>query len=452
MLATTNGRTASGSTIDANPEAQVLHRVVSDVGVTDRPSLGWQRRPGQGLAILNPLSFGVTNEGLSQAPGQSAFLDALAAGFDLVTYDQRGSGQSRDAGAALDWEQLGADLWRVADAAGIERAVLYGVADAGYTIAHAAALQPGRVLGMIFNAVTPKFAPDAEHPRPSPDRITRWLDDPSDGSVNDPAPMLEDFGVDASDARALAIAWRANSSTEAVQRRGALILRADIREILPDIKAPALVMQPPRREIVRGWGDATAALLPHRRIVEPARGIEAIGAIHAFLAVLTAGIGRKASLLSPELSDTVESSEQSVGQLRRIAVAVDDDLSSGRAVELACRLGAAQNAEIILIHVIEVPYTLPLDKPSADAVARSVRAIELGQAIVGRHRLRSPRPCIVTGRSVGASVVTAADDRDADLIVVSNSNRVPTESGSSPIVSEVLRRAPGKVLVNSGES
>src|SRR5207248_9333072 len=154
---------------------------------TDRPSLGWQRRAGQGLAILSPLSFGVTNDGLSHAPGQSAFLDALASGFDLLTYDQRGSGQSSDAGAALDWEQLGADRWRVADAAGIERAVLYGVADAGYTITHAAALQPGRVLGMIFNLVNPKFAPDAAHPREgSLDRTTPWLADASEAAAAGP--------------------------------------------------------------------------------------------------------------------------------------------------------------------------------------------------------------------------------------------------------------------------
>src|SRR5690242_2670587 len=111
MLATTNGRRAGGSTIDTDPHAPVPQGVVPDGGLTVRPSLAWQRRVGHGLAIISPLSFGVTNEGLSHAPGQSAFLDALASGFDLITYDQRGSGQSHDAGAALDWEQLGTDLW-----------------------------------------------------------------------------------------------------------------------------------------------------------------------------------------------------------------------------------------------------------------------------------------------------------------------------------------------------
>lgn len=197
-------------------------------------------------------------------------------------------------------------------------------------------------------------------------------------------------------------------------------------------------------------GDALAVLLPRARVVYPSRGIETIGAIHAFLAVLTSGIGRQASRLSPELSATVESSEQSVGQLRHIVVAVDDDVVSGRAVELACRLGEAQKAEIVLIHVIEVPYALPLDQPPEEATRRGERALGLGKAIVDRHPLASCKSRLVMGRSVAGAVVQTAEEEAADLIVVSDSDGGRHGTGSGPVVSEVLRRAPGKVLVNFG--
>src|ERR1700674_781826 len=209
-------------------------------------------------------------------------------------------------------------------------------------------------------------------------------------------------------------------------------------------------MQPGRRDLFRGWGEAMAALLPNARLVYPSRGLEAIGAMHAFLAVLTSDIGREASRLSPEVSATVESSEQSVGELQRIAVAVDDDVLSGRAVELACRLGEAQKAEIVLIHVIEVPYARPLDQPTDEAIERGERALELGKAIVERHRLASCKPRLVMGRSVASSIVRTAEEEAADLIVVSTSEDGRDGARSSPVVSEVLRRAPGKVLVNSG--
>ncbi len=414
------------------------------------PSFGWREHAGQGLAVINPLSYGVTNEGIVQAPGQSAFLDAMGSGFDFVTYDQRGSGESASAGASTDWEELGADLWQVADAAGIERAVLYGVADAGYTIAHAAALQPERVLGLIFNFVPPKFAVDEQCGVGLPrELVARWFEQPSEGGAGNPLQMLEDFGVDEGDARALAGTWMASSPPEAAQRRRDLILRADIRELLATIDRPALVLQPKRNELFHGWGDAMAAVLPHARVVYPVRGIEAVGAIHAFLSVLTSDIGREASRLSPELSATVASSEQSVGALQRIAVAVDDDVASGRAVEFACRLGEAQKAEIILIHVIEVPYSLPLERPPDEALRRGERALDVGKAIVERHRLASCKPRLVMGRSVAGSVVRTAESEAADLIIVSDSEDPRHATGSTSVVSEVLRRAPGKVLVNS---
>jgi pimeloyl-ACP methyl ester carboxylesterase/nucleotide-binding universal stress UspA family protein len=422
-----------------------------DDGRTDEPSLAWQRRAGQGLSVLDPLSYGVTIDGIAAAFGQEAFLDAMGSGFDLVTYDQRGSGQSAGAGASTDWEELGADLWRVADAAGVERAVLYGVADGGYTIAHAAALHPERVLGMIFNFVPPRFVADDPSAAGLPrELVARWFGQPADGTAGNPCQMLEDLGIDEGDARALAEEWQSSSSPEAARRRRDLITRADIRTLLPAIARPALVMQPRRRDLFLGWGDAMAALLPNARVVHPSRGIEAVGAVHAFLAVLTSDIGREASKLSPELSATVESSEQSVGELRRIAVAVDDDVLSGRAVELACRLGEAQRAEIVLIHVIEVPYTLPLDQPPDEAMRRGERALELGKAIVDRHRPASCKSRLVMGRSVAGAIVRTAEEEEADLILVSDSDGGRTGTGSSPVVSEVLRRAPGKVLVNSG--
>ncbi len=358
----------------------------------------------------------------------------------------------------LNWEQLGADLWRVADAVGIERAVLYGVGDACYTVAQAAALNPERVLGVILNLVPPGSISNQESPAEvTEEQSAAWTARNGAGLglsqlgdvADDPRRLLEAFGVDEGEARALAERWQSSSSAEAAQRRRDLILSADMGALLPSITAPALVLQPTRRPAFQRSAEATARRLPMARLVQPSRGIEALGAIHAFLALLTSDVGREASRLSPQLSATVDSSEESLRHLRRIAVVVDDDVASGSAVELACRLGAAQQAEIILIHVIEVPYALALDEPSGDAVARAERAIEVGEAIVKRHRLGLRASHIVHGRNVAGSVIRTADEDDAQLIVVSNSSAGQDGSGSNPTVSQLLRRAPGKVLVSA---
>jgi len=50
---------------------------------------------------------------------------------------------------------------------------------------------------------------------------------------------------------------------------------------------------------------------------------------------------------------------RAVGAIRRILVPTSGTLHSERGIELACRLGEEQKAEIYLIHIIEVPRTLP---------------------------------------------------------------------------------------------
>jgi nucleotide-binding universal stress UspA family protein len=99
-----------------------------------------------------------------------------------------------------------------------------------------------------------------------------------------------------------------------------------------------------------------------------------------------------------------------------------------------------------------VPYARPLDQPSEEATQRGERALELGKAIVERHRLPPCKSRLITGRSIASSIVRTAEEEAADLIVVSHSEGGHHGTGSSPVVSEVLRRAPGKVLVNSGTS
>ena len=88
-------KVAGDPTVDARIHDVRGPRTDRRDGLTAPPSLGWQRRAGQGIAVLNPLSYGVTNQGVVDAPGQFAFLDAMGSGFDLITYDQRGSGEFR---------------------------------------------------------------------------------------------------------------------------------------------------------------------------------------------------------------------------------------------------------------------------------------------------------------------------------------------------------------------
>lgn len=408
--------------------------------------LALRRVPGAGLAIVAPLGYGVSLAGLEAAMGQAQFLRAFSAGSTLVTYDQRGAGDSLGAGLPQGWRELAEDLWRVADAAGVERVVLYGVADAGYTVLHAAARQPERVLAMILNFVPPAFGVSSWESGVPAEYVHRWFSD-ADGGRPGVLAMMEEYGIAGGDAEAVAAAW---PDTGPAYRAHAvdLLSNASLDSLLPALDQPTLVMAPKRRPIFANWGWRLSAQLRHAQVVEPARSIEALGAVQAFVSLLGVSVGRGASHLTPALFQTLERGEQAMKELKRIAVAVDDDVTSARAVELACRLGEAQRSEIALIHVVKVPYALSLDAPPPEAVKRGERALELGDAIVQRHGLPPARRRLVPGRSIAGSILLAAEALGSDLIVVANRGAPDQTTASSEVVEELVRRAPGKIIVD----
>jgi len=149
----------------------------------------------------------------------------------------------------------------------------------------------------------------------------------------------------------------------------------------------------------------------------------------------------------PNLPLSVVKVRRSVSAVRKILVPVIEAIPSERAVELACRLSHDQNAQIVLAHVIVVPYTLALDvaMPDRERVARE--AITLGYAIAQRYG--SPaRQRTIRHRNAAEGILQLAREEEVDAIVlgVGVKPRVPGEWGRTS--SEILRRAPCEVIVD----
>src|SRR5579884_1406413 len=326
----------------------------------DGATLAFTSRGTAGLAIINPMSHGSTLAAVEQTATQRPFLRAVGAGHQLVIYDQRGAGASYEAGAPLSWEQRAEDLWAVADAAGVERAVLYGVFDGGHTVLHAASLRPERVLGLILNRAPVRFGtePGAADGVAAAE-LDLWFGPGAEQPRAGLLAMMDAVGINAHDAAALVEGWTPTVDARTAAALADLLRQADVRALLPQIEAPALVLASSHRRALLGWAQTLAGSLPRARLVCAENGGETLGAVHAFLAALSGRAGRGASRVAPELSSAMSASTRSVGALRRIIVPVDPNVGSGRAVELACRLGEAQQAEIILAHALTVPRALP---------------------------------------------------------------------------------------------
>ncbi len=138
---------------------------------------------------------------------------------------------------------------------------------------------------------------------------------------------------------------------------------------------------------------------------------------------------------------------RSIASVRKILVPIVEAIPSERAVELACRMGHDQGAELVLAHVIVVPYTLALNTPMPDREQTAREALELGGLIAQRYNCHSTKR-IVRHRSAADGILQVARGEAVDAIVlgVGSKTRVPGEWGRTSI--EVLRRANCEVIVD----
>jgi nucleotide-binding universal stress UspA family protein len=139
---------------------------------------------------------------------------------------------------------------------------------------------------------------------------------------------------------------------------------------------------------------------------------------------------------------------RAVGAIKKILVPTSGTLYSERGIELACRLGEEQKAEIYLVNVIEVPRTLPLEAPMPQAEAQAEEIIKRGEEIVSLRGLEGKGE-VKRGRVAGEEIIRVAKDWEADLIVMGIRSEIRMAQEILGRTSDViLRRAPCEVIVD----
>jgi nucleotide-binding universal stress UspA family protein len=116
-------------------------------------------------------------------------------------------------------------------------------------------------------------------------------------------------------------------------------------------------------------------------------------------------------------------------------------------VATAVKLAQGRGAAVVALHVIRVPLDqrldaeLPDQEEGAAASLAEANALGLGHSVMVEGRS-------VRDRSIGEAIVMAAEETDADLIVLGSAPRWRRQSRFfSPTVDYVLRRASAEVLV-----
>lgn len=163
----------------------------------------------------------------------------FAPGYRVVTWDERGFGETRTDGAPFTYWDSARDLFGLLDHLGIERAVLGGMSQGGYLSLRAALLQPDRVRGLVLI--------DTQSPPEAPDKVAGYramIDTWVEGGYQEELASVVAsliIGDPEEEAR-----WKAKWErwpAERLRHAGpALLDRDDITDRLPEIDAPALVI------------------------------------------------------------------------------------------------------------------------------------------------------------------------------------------------------------------
>jgi nucleotide-binding universal stress UspA family protein len=149
-----------------------------------------------------------------------------------------------------------------------------------------------------------------------------------------------------------------------------------------------------------------------------------------------------------QIQPAVAKARHAVGAFKRILVPTSGVTYSEKGIELACRLGVKQEAEIVLTYVLEIPRTLPLDAPIPEAEKQAEEALQRGKEIVELHHL-TPILRIERAREAGEGIVKVAKDSDVDVIVLGiRPSWHGTQTGWGKTTETLLRKAPCEVVID----
>jgi pimeloyl-ACP methyl ester carboxylesterase len=187
-------------------------------------------------------------EHIWESPPQARFLSRLASISRLFLFDKRGTGMSDRVFGTPTLETRMDDIRAVMDDAGSERALLFGAGDAGPLCALFAATYPERTIGLVLFNSAPRFlrSPDlpflptqAEQERRLDEILRRW------GEPAFHEDRLKKFNPSATaeERKSTGRIFRLSVSPGAAADYYRMYhLDVDVRDVLPSIHVPALVM------------------------------------------------------------------------------------------------------------------------------------------------------------------------------------------------------------------
>src|SRR5262245_57035044 len=225
----------------------------------------------------------------------------------LILHDRRGVGLSSRNVAPPNLETRVADLVAVLDTVGAERPVLAGDREGGSPNVLLAATQHERVRSLIWYAPSPRsvWTPDypwgvrPEYVEHEVEALEAW-GTPAYGKAFIENESMADHELDPSLAAFVSRASRHTATPDVAKRLSEIWFESDVREVLPAVRVPTLILQFERPDIGVDESAHVASLIPEAELVV-LPGSEADAELGPFLDAVRGFLGQDRP---PEL-DTV---------------------------------------------------------------------------------------------------------------------------------------------------
>jgi pimeloyl-ACP methyl ester carboxylesterase len=165
---------------------------------------------------------------------------ALGGDHRVITWDERGHGETVDDGAPFHYWDLAEDLAGLLDHLGIDRAVVGGMSQGGFIALRFALAHPERVIGLV--PLDSQAGLELEENMPTYDRMhDTWVGEgPSDQLSEMVAAVI--VGGTAEQNRPWIDKWRARPPRSLTRIYRTLMDRDDVTGRLGEIQVPALVV------------------------------------------------------------------------------------------------------------------------------------------------------------------------------------------------------------------
>ncbi len=206
-------------------------------------------------------------------PARAAFFERIASFSRLIVFDKRGTGASDRVAGIANLETRMDDVRAVMDAAGSDRAALVGASEGGPMSILFAATYPERTPALVVYGSMPRFVWAPDFPLGQPlDEYLRDADDWSRSWGTDEAAVdfLQGQGREPTQEE---VKWQASrqrlsASPGAIIALEQMNAQIDVRDVLPTIRVPTLVLHRSEDDLPIEVARWTAGQIPGARLVE----------------------------------------------------------------------------------------------------------------------------------------------------------------------------------------